>query len=270
MAITLLTSLSKTNPLRSLAPLQVQQNHDGLPQKAGFPQSSLNEIHGAWFDVSNPVVPMEGSLRGDLFQWMLEEEDRADLVLTLGTSLCGMNADRIVETPSQKFIKHGEGMGSVIVNLQRTQMDDRASLRFYAKIDDVMALLALELGLQVQANDVYTPKVPANSRVAGKHHTFLVEYGATGKPVRQRQTVWSLEVGTRVRVTQGPGAGFEGVIASTPQPARPWYVIVLPCQREGSENHGKGHVRYALGEWWVEEAVTGRCARLPIVSLPQN
>lgn len=28
----------------------VQQNHDGLPQKAGYPQEHINEIHGAWFD----------------------------------------------------------------------------------------------------------------------------------------------------------------------------------------------------------------------------
>ena len=26
----------------------VQQNHDGLPQKAGFPQEHINEIHGSW------------------------------------------------------------------------------------------------------------------------------------------------------------------------------------------------------------------------------
>lgn len=34
----------------------VQQNHDGLPQKAGMPQHLLNEIHGAWFDPSNPGI----------------------------------------------------------------------------------------------------------------------------------------------------------------------------------------------------------------------
>merc|ERR1711998_786375 len=33
-----------------------QQNHDGLPQKAGVPQEMVNEIHGSWFDPSNPVV----------------------------------------------------------------------------------------------------------------------------------------------------------------------------------------------------------------------
>ena len=26
----------------------VQQNHDGLPQKAGFPQQDMIEIHGSW------------------------------------------------------------------------------------------------------------------------------------------------------------------------------------------------------------------------------
>lgn len=48
----------------------VQQNHDGLPQKAGFPQEKINEVHGAWFDPSNPVVFMDGTLRGDLVDWM--------------------------------------------------------------------------------------------------------------------------------------------------------------------------------------------------------
>ncbi len=34
----------------------VQQNHDGLPQKAGFPQERINEIHGSWYDPGNPVA----------------------------------------------------------------------------------------------------------------------------------------------------------------------------------------------------------------------
>jgi len=35
----------------------VQQNHDSLPQKAGYPQHALNEIHGSLHDPSNPVRP---------------------------------------------------------------------------------------------------------------------------------------------------------------------------------------------------------------------
>ena len=62
----------------------VQQNHDGLPQKAGVPQHMMNEIHGAWFDPSNPVVAMSGDLRSDLFEDLLLWEQKADL--TIGAS----------------------------------------------------------------------------------------------------------------------------------------------------------------------------------------
>ena len=103
----------------------LQQNHDGLPQKSGYPQSALNEIHGGWFNPSNPVVPMNGSLRDDFYSWMIEEEERADLVLTMGTSLCGMNADRIVSTASNKFCQLGVGLGSVIIGFQQTTLDVR-------------------------------------------------------------------------------------------------------------------------------------------------
>merc|ERR1719409_221951 len=50
----------------------VQQNHDGLPQKAGYKQEDINEIHGSWYDASNPVVKYDGSLRGDLYKDMKE------------------------------------------------------------------------------------------------------------------------------------------------------------------------------------------------------
>merc|ERR1712093_534596 len=77
----------------------VQQNHDGLPQKAGFPQADLNEIHGAWFDPSNTVVQFSGQLREDLFSDLLKWEQETDLCLCVGTSLSGMNADRMAVTP---------------------------------------------------------------------------------------------------------------------------------------------------------------------------
>ena len=102
----------------------IQQNHDGLPQKAGFPQRDLNEIHGAWYDPSNPVVMMSGQLRSDLFEWLLQWERQADLVLTLGTSLSGMNADRMVVAAAMRQ-QASKGQGAVIVSLQRTKV------RFY-------------------------------------------------------------------------------------------------------------------------------------------
>jgi len=131
----------------------VQQNHDGLPQKAGYPQYALNEIHGAWFDPSNPVVKMSGSLRDDLFAWMLKEEKQTDLCLAMGTSLCGMNADRVATTPAKKALK-GKALGTVIVSLQQTKLDHLASLRIFATIDEVMEKLAAEMELDYDKQGV--------------------------------------------------------------------------------------------------------------------
>lgn len=73
----------------------VQQNHDGLPQKAGFPQECINEIHGSWFDPSNPVVKYNGDLKDDAYPLMCSEAQQADLVIVIGTSLSGLNADQV-------------------------------------------------------------------------------------------------------------------------------------------------------------------------------
>ena len=75
----------------------VQQNHDGLPQKAGVAQEIMNELHGSWFDPANPVVHFGGELRPDLFEALLRADGAADLVLALGTSLCDTpsTADRL-------------------------------------------------------------------------------------------------------------------------------------------------------------------------------
>ena len=61
-------------------PTHQHQNHDGLPQKAGVPQEMVNEIHGSWFDPSNPVVKYSGSLKNLNYEWMLADAEQADLV----------------------------------------------------------------------------------------------------------------------------------------------------------------------------------------------
>lgn len=95
----------------------VQQNHDGLPQKAGFPQEHINEIHGSWYDPANPVVLYSGTLKREQYPWMREEADTADLVLVLGTSLGGLNADQVATKTAERSCE-GKSLGAVIVNLQ--------------------------------------------------------------------------------------------------------------------------------------------------------
>ena len=112
---------------------------------------AINEIHGAWYDPSNPVVKFSGTLRDDCWAQMEDWEDKMDLSLTLGTSLSGMSADCMASTPGEKFMtflaregytRESEGidmrscpiLGTVIVNLQKTQFDHIASLRIFAKV----------------------------------------------------------------------------------------------------------------------------------------
>jgi NAD-dependent SIR2 family protein deacetylase len=243
----------------------VQQNHDGLPQKAGFSQSCLNEIHGAWFDPSNPVVPMSGSLRGDLFQWMLEEEQKADLVIALGTSLSGMNADRMVSTPSKKFLKKNKGLGSIIIGFQKTRMDHLASLRIFANIDEVMMLLVHEMQMPVKT-DMYTPNIPEYG-LTKKPHAFTVPYDPkTGKKTSKSTCVWDLSPGSKIQLTGGPGKGFKGYVKSVPSSPTDHYSVAFPNTREG-DGLGQGMHLYSFGSWWAETCVKGEAPVLPFINI---
>ena len=260
----------------------VQQNHDGLPQKAGFPQSAINEIHGAWFDPSNPVVPMDGSLRDDLYHWLLKEEKETDLVLTMGTSLCGMNADRLVETASRKRLEMNMGLGSVIIGFQRTRLDELCSLRIFARIDEVMLLLAREMDLDfgpkpLTSYNAFEAAEDATQRSkSSQPHEWMYElpYDREGK-LQQGTDVpkirLDLSAGAEIMLTAGPGKGYCGTVHRTPSKAGKDFAwtIRCPCTRENSPEQGKKMQLYALGAWFIDEALEGRLAMLPIVNTPQ-
>jgi len=126
----------------------IQQNHDGLAQKAGYPQKDLNEIHGSWFDKKNQVVLMDDKLKPENHKLLLEWEDKCDLCLSLGTSMSGMNSDRVASTAGARALK-GEGFGLVIINLQKTQYDEYSSVRIFSTLDKAMPLLLSELELKL-------------------------------------------------------------------------------------------------------------------------
>jgi NAD-dependent SIR2 family protein deacetylase len=257
-----LTAMHKEGLLRHW----IQQNHDGLPQKAGYPQNALNEIHGAWFDPSNPVVPMSGSLRDDLCEWMREEEKKADLVLAMGTSLCGMNADRLVSKPGKRYMEKDVGLGAVIVGYQQTRLDHLASLRIYASIDKVMVLLAHHLNIPVNLDRPSFP-VP-NDKLAGSKHAFTVPYTKEGKLADDGKTTttWDLTPGKKIRLTSGPGKGFEGEVSGVPKHDFDQYWVKFPCTREGP-TLGFGMQIYCLGAWWIPEVCEGKIPELPFVNI---
>ncbi|CAF0977902.1 unnamed protein product [Adineta steineri] len=126
----------------------VQQNHDGLAQRAGYPQAKLNEIHGSWFDKKNPVVLMEDAIKPELYEWLNEWAEKSDLVLAMGSSMCGMEADSIATRVAER-----EGtLGLIIVNLQKTPHDHLAKIRIFAPCDKVMASLARKMNLKTPKN----------------------------------------------------------------------------------------------------------------------
>jgi NAD-dependent SIR2 family protein deacetylase len=243
----------------------VQQNHDGLPQKAGFPQHAMNEIHGAWYDPSNPVVKMNGSLRGDLFADLLEWENKTDLVLTLGTSLAGMNADRVVHTVSGKarkksFLGKPKALGSVIVGLQQTPYDEESSLRVYSRLDEFMLLVAEELSLTLPpAEYQYTPEVDSkmlNSDI------FTIPYDAEGKLDETATTILDLREGQKVVITEGPYKGAEGKVMGKNREGH--YKITCMVTVKG---RFKAPWPMVLGSWWVEAAVKGSIPLIPVAPL---
>lgn len=251
-----LVALHKLGPLKHW----VQQNHDGLPQKAGFPQQHINEIHGAWYDPSNPVVPMSGTLRGDLIEWMLEWEEKADLCLALGSSMVGMNSDRMATTPAQKA-KHGKAIGTVIVALQQTQYDAASSLRIFAPIDQVMELLSKEMGFKV-AQSLETPTT------AKQHQADVytdLPYSADGKLSKGSKLTLDLRPGSRVRIINQQDWDKEswGDIG----------VVLEPQDSLTEECHyairlGKNGVVRVLGKWWLDAAAEGLVPSLPVAPAP--
>lgn len=104
----------------------VNQSHDGLLHKAGLPPQYINELHGSWFDPSNPGGNM---LRDDLFEGLFELHTKVDMCLAMGSSLSGLNADHIA-TPASKCYP-----GLAIVNLQSTPLlptNNRPPLIWYS------------------------------------------------------------------------------------------------------------------------------------------
>lgn len=238
----------------------VQQNHDGLPQKAGFPQYDVNEVHGAWWDPSNPVVPMSGSLRMDLVDGMYQWAEKADLCLALGTSMVGMNADRVAVDPAQRAQRRQEGaLGTVIVALQQTQYDKLASLRIFATIDAVMEKLAAELELVI-------PPLSVSARIDPNVVHSELPYGTDGCWCPGGMLSLDLRIGSRCRIVNQPDwdrerVGNTCVVVEAPSDLAQEGHVLLKFASPGKVQQ----TRY-LGRWWLEAARSGSVKSLPLVS----
>ena len=256
----------------------IQQNHDGLPQKAGVPQEKINEIHGSWYNPSNPVVKYSGSLDERLIPWMENDANTADLVLVLGTSLGGLYADRVATDTAERSCLPGEAsaLGSVMINLQQTTEDGKMSLRLFGTTDDMLAQLLGELGYG------RNPRFPPC--VFTRENRVLVPYDKYGRrlPADSSQRMWlDLSPGAAVCIT--PGHNIQGA----KQPAFLHIGATKPRMLKGETRQpgpGRGSVIrrddsascfhlqiegacMRLGVWWLDSAARGAVEHLPIVNV---
>jgi len=247
----------------------VQQNHDGLPQKAGYPQEDIFEIHGSWYDPSNPVVCYEGVMRSDLYSRMRKAADSADLVLVLGTSLSGLNSDQVVNNTARRSAE-GKCLGTVIVNLQQTERDGETTLRLFSETDLVFSSLLTLLGLKIKDEPVEVPEnkvlVPynANGKRSGKIRMFLdlsegqkiklnPDHNCYGSKQPRLRHIYGKGAQDYEEVFQKPGPG-EGVVGR--------YIKMLSAWELKIEG-----VTMLLGRWWLKAAERGQMDSIPVMNI---
>eukprot|EP00928_Gymnodinium_smaydae_P097617 TRINITY_DN8894_c0_g1_i1.p1 TRINITY_DN8894_c0_g1~~TRINITY_DN8894_c0_g1_i1.p1 ORF type:complete len:454 (-),score=101.96 TRINITY_DN8894_c0_g1_i1:166-1527(-) len=249
----------------------INQNHDGLPQKAGIPQEAINEIHGAWHAPDNPVVPMSGSLREDLFADLRDCEQNADLAIAVGTSLCGMNADRVVTSAAERAAARQSGsLGSVIIGLQQTVQDCHATLRIFGRCDDVFKLLAEELEFNDlpswAAGEYFVPEV-LKGRAEEEYIFQNLAYDAAGnRSTESAKLVWDLRDDAELVIARGMHAGAKGVVDGFDREGNVRCRFILKPQK----GKLRAPVPLLLGRWWIQAAVDGAVATLPVVNLPDE
>lgn len=264
---------------RGLIHSWVQQNHDGLPQKAGFPQECINEIHGSWYDPGNPVVKYTGSLHERAYPWMEDDSETADLVLVLGTSLGGLTADCVAtDTAGRATGGRDSALGTVCINLQQTEKDGVMSLRCFGKSDDILQALLRELGFGGVKLLFRSPTWPATRRA-------LVPYDASGvrlPPGKGQKGMWlDLSDGCRIQLT--PGHNIQGAKqpqfmhigaakpvthnGETKQPGKGLGVVTRRQNETSSYILTIDGAVMHLGLWWLEAAVRGGPEVLPVVNV---
>jgi NAD-dependent SIR2 family protein deacetylase len=288
----------------------VQQNHDGLPQKAGFPQHAINEIHGAWYDPSNPVVAMNGNLRNDLFSDLLQCERKIDFCLVLGTSLCGMNSDRIVTAAANSFTKsQGKTQekscgGAVIVGLQATKMDHVASVRIFATIDTMMRLLAEKLKmtgdfLQEEAGTLKSEEKslgeaslelkPCPSPRSGDLFNLPYDSRSGKRNSGGELSPFDFRANAFIKINGGPHDGAPGFVSGINRDGHFKMTFFLSLewkscgnadtQLAGSEDRGSFESKMArkphpfncvLGRWWIDAAKNESVSVMPVTNLSQS
>ena len=264
-------------------------NYDGLAQKAGCPQEKVAELHGSWFDPSNPQLGKRGTMRPDLQERVRKAAEAADLILVVGSTLSNISiANNSISSPTQaaEFAAiqaaqrslAGLAMGVVVINLQHTPIDPLATIRIFADADHALVELAKLLDL-----------APVEPNMRMRNSSGLIPYDGEGSRLMGSEganggSVLRLAPGEAVRLSRQHNCRAAG------QASRQ-HIGVGEMVREGSRvvqrARGDGRVvRYCatqraweleiegvkmlLGYWWLEAAVRGGVNALPVFNIGKH
>ena len=166
----------------------------------------------------------------------------------------------------------------MLVSLQRTPHDANCQLRIFAPLDDVLTMLAAELGLDAAAAASAPRAVPADSPHRApaaadadddERDVFYVPYDERGERVSGgARRALDLRPGARLVVGFGPNAGDLARVVGRNAEGH-WRVAIEHARRAG-EPAVKAlwtEVRL-LGSWWADAAVNGEVERLPVFTPP--
>jgi len=180
------------------------------------------------------------------------------MCLCLGTSLSGMNADRMATTPAQKFINSPKNQfGTVIINLQQTQLDAATSVRVWAKLDDAFRILAQKLDIDCSIPPYPPHQLPIGEE--GEEESFIIPYDKNGNYDPNSQMRLCLQEGEKVRIANKDASNFGAVgVVYGRRKDKNWTIALI----------NKHNVNYhmAFGWWWIEAAQRGAIPSIPFVN----
>jgi len=191
--------------------------------------------------------------------------DSSDLVLVLGTSLTGLNADQCVSKTARRS-EMGLALGSVIISPQRTAQDGRATLRIFAKADDVMVALAKEFGFGPRAFG-QGRGIRKSADLFPKASRVLVPYDRNGELSTTVKTYWDLSNGAKFCISRHNNV--EGAKQPSDNCIKSDTIGTVMGRHEAtcSITLNIGGTNKKLGLWWLETAQRGGLPHLPIVNV---